>query len=333
MEKYPDKIEEYMLTHFEVLNEKDRRHYAAIEALKLGHGGIRYISLLFNMSPKTVKRGMDELKKKLLPINRVRSIGGGRKNILKKEQQILSDFLQITNAHKAGCPMNFGATWTYLSQRELSKKLKIQGHQASRYIVNQCFEYFKFGKRKLQKKATIKTVKNRDDQFQQINRLRASYAKNGFPVISLDSKKKELLGSLYREGKVYTLEELQVFDHDFQSLSSGKVVPHGIYDLIKKKAYINLCLSKDTAEFCKFCIKWWWSNHGKNDYPDAKHLLILCDGGGSNSSRHHLFKEAMYELSNELNIEIRIAHYPPYCSKYNPIEHKVFPHILKKGIN
>ena len=122
---------------------------------------------------------------------------------------------------------------------------------------------------------------------------------------------------------------MNVYDHDFANLSTGKVVPHGLYDMTKQKAFINLSLSKDTAEFCKFCIKQWWENHGKNDHPYAASVLVLCDGGGSNSSRHYVFKEAMSKLADELNIEIRIAHYPPYCSKYNPIEHRLFPHITK----
>jgi hypothetical protein len=225
--------------------------------------------------------------------------------------------------------MNKDAVWTYLSRNELADKLKNKGIKASSYIVLQCLKHFGLGKRKLQKTGTIKTVRNRDKQFVKIDKLRHEYEKKGLPIISIDSKKKEDLGMLYREGKVYTTTGLNVFDHDFANLSAGKVVPHGLYDITNKKAFINLLLSKDTAEFCKFCMKEWWENHGKKDYPDARSVLVLCDGGGSNSSRHYVFKEAMSELANELDIEIRIAHYPPYCSKYNPIEHKLFPHVTK----
>ena len=225
--------------------------------------------------------------------------------------------------------MNEDTVWTYLSRNELSQRLKSKGFKASKYIVSQCLKHLKLGKRKLQKTGTIKTVKNRDKQFKKIDKLRQKYENKGLPVISMDSKKKEDLGYLFRAGTVYTAAGLEVYDHDFANLSNGKVIPHGLYDTTKQKAYLNLSLSKDTAEFCKYCIKWWWENQGKNDYPNAASVLILCDGGGSNSSRHYVFKEAMYELANELNIEIRIAHYPPYCSKYNPIEHKLFPHITR----
>ncbi|MCK5678656.1 MAG: ISAzo13 family transposase [Flavobacteriaceae bacterium] len=245
-----------------------------------------------------------------------------------KHAEILDEFIKIVDAHKAGSPMNKDAVWTYLSRTELSHKLKNKGFKASNYIILQCLKYFKLGKRKLQKTGTIKTVENRDMQFKNINKFR-QYENKKESTISIDSKKKEDLGFLYREGKNYTSEGLNVFDHDFANLSSGKVVPHGLYDMTKQKAFINLSLSKDTSKFCKFCIKQWWGNHGKNDYPDATSILVLCDGGGSNSSRHYVFKEAMFELANELNIEIRIAHYPPYCSKYNPIEHKLFPHITR----
>jgi hypothetical protein len=145
----------------------------------------------------------------------------------------------------------------------------------------------------------------------------------------MDSKKKEPFGALYRDGEVYSQEAPKVYDHDFSSLQTGLVVPHGIYDIVQNKAFINLNSSKDTADFVYDSLLFWWQNEGQIQYPNANNLLIFCDGGGSNSYRHYVFKEAIQRLANRIKITIRIAHYPSYCSKYNPIEHKVFPYVTK----
>ena len=139
----------------------------------------------------------------------------------------------------------------------------------------------------------------------------------------------ENLGNYYRDGYLYTLQEIQTCDPDFKSMSEGTVIPHGLYDIVKNKGHITIGTSKDTSEFACESLKLWWNKYGKYDYPDATSLLVLCDGGGSNSSRHYIFKEDLQKLVNEIGIEIRIAHYPPYCSKYNPIEHRFFPHVTR----
>ena len=175
----------------------------------------------------------------------------------------------------------------------------------------------------------MKQVPERNDQFENIARLRARYAAAGNPVISLDTKKKEKLGNFYREGKLYTLEELTTWDHDFNSFAEGVVIPHGIYDLRHNVGYIQIGTSSDTSEFACDSLRYWWLTYGSQLYPDASSLLILCDGGGSNSSRHYIFKYDVQQLADELGIEIRIAHYPPYCSKHNPIEHRLFPHVTR----
>ena len=133
--------------------------------------------------------------------------------------------------------------------------------------------------------------------------------------------KKEFLGNFYRDGKVYCTQTVKVYDHDFNTFSEGVVIPHGIYDLKRNEGYITLGTSKDTSEFCCDCIKDWWENYGKENYPRANSILTLADGGGSNSSRHYIFKEDLQRLVDEIGIEIRIAHYPSYISKYNPKEH------------
>lgn len=138
-----------------------------------------------------------------------------------------------------------------------------------------------------------------------------------------------MIGNFFRSGKLYTQETVRVNDHDFVSLAEGKVVPHGLYDINRNVGYMTLGVSHDTSEFACECIRRWWLAHGQRDYRGATELLLLCDCGGSNNARHYLFKEDLQKLSDHLNLEIRIAHYPPYTSKYNPIEHRLFPHITR----
>ena len=170
---------------------------------------------------------------------------------------------------------------------------------------------------------------NRNAQFENIARFKKRYLKAGLPVISMDTKKKELLGNFYRDGKIDTQETIETNDHDFSSAGAGKVIPHGLYDVGKNKAFVNLNTSHDTSELACDSIAAWWDQQGRTDYPQVKKLLVLCDGGGSNSATMYLFKEDLQKLANRLGIEIRVAHYPPYCSKYNPIEHRLFPHLTR----
>ena len=137
------------------------------------------------------------------------------------------------------------------------------------------------------------------------------------------------MGNLYRDGQLYTTEPIEVNDHDFPSLATGLAIPHGLYDLNDNVGYIQIGTSHDTSEFACDSIRYWWDTYGKQRYPSANSILLLCDGGGSNSSRYYLFKQDLQTLVNELGIEIRIAHYPPYLSKYNPIEHRLFPHVTR----
>jgi hypothetical protein len=151
----------------------------------------------------------------------------------------------------------------------------------------------------------------------------------GLPVLSIDTKKKELLGNFYRDGVIDTQETIQVNDHDFSSKGGGVVIPHGLYDVGLNRGYVNLNMSHDTTELACDSIAAWWEQHGCQLYPQAKKLLLLCDGGGSNSATKYLFKEDLQKLANRLGLEIRVAHYPPYCSKYNPIEHRMFAHVSR----
>lgn len=187
----------------------------------------------------------------------------------------------------------------------------------------------KFKKRKIQRRRTIKVVENRNEQFEKIAKLKQEYMETANPIVSVDAKKRELIGNLYRAGQVYSKEEITSYDHDFPHLSTGIAIPHGIFDLKKNTAHINIGTSHETSEFACDSLKKWWTEKGQVDYPNATSILMLMDGGGSNSSRRYVFKEGLQNLANEIGIEIRIAHYPPYTSKWNPIEHRVFPHVTR----
>lgn len=170
---------------------------------------------------------------------------------------------------------------------------------------------------------------NRNAQFERITELRVLYEAEKNPVISVDTKKKEQIGNLFREGKIYTTSTIEVLDHDFASLSEGVGIPHSLYDTVRNEGYINIGTSRDTSEFSCDSIRHWWYNHGLFYYPQATSILMLMDGGGSNSSRHYIFKQDLQALVQEIDVEIRIAHYPPYTSKWNPIEHRLFPHVTR----
>ena len=225
--------------------------------------------------------------------------------------------------------MRTGVLWTNLSLRELSRRLLELGTPASRRVIRRLLRQLKLGRRTARKKKTMGHHPDRNAQFENITRLRQEYQDAGDPVISIDTKKKELLGNFHRPGQTFTAQTVETFDHDFSSAGQGKLIPHGIYDLANQHAHINLNTSHDTGELCCDSVALWWEQHGRAAYPKTKRLLILCDGGGSNSATQYLFKEDLERLANRLGLELRVAHYPPYCSKHNPIEHRVFPHVTR----
>lgn len=235
----------------------------------------------------------------------------------------------ILKDHTAGNPQKENQLWTDLSCTEIRDKLKEQGIDIGRRIIKKLLYKNHFKKRKIQKRRTMKSVANRNAQFEKIANLKQEYSQGKNPIVSIDTKKKEFLGNLHRVGEIYTTEEIQSFDHDFPHLADGVVIPHGIYDIKNNTAHINIGTSHDTSEFACDSIKKWWLEKGKHDYPQATSILMLMDGGGSNSSRRYVFKEGLQNLVNEIGVEIRIAHYPPYTSKWNPIEHRLFPHVTR----
>ena len=241
-----------------------------------------------------------------------------------------SNFLDVLRDHTAGDPMRTEIKWTDLTRREISRRLGERGTPAGRGVVKQLLKTHGFVKRKARKKVEMgPRHPDRNAQFENIARLKQEYLAAGQPVVSIDTKKKEMLGNFYRDGKLYTREAIGVFDHDFPSAASGAVFPHGLYDLKLNRAHINLGTSHETSEFACDGIERWWQQQGRPQYPQATKLLLLCDGGGSNSASRYVFKEQLQKLAERVGLEIRVAHYPPYCSKYNPIEHRLFPHVTR----
>lgn len=330
IDSYPKEIEEQMQEFYNRLPEKNKRLYAGVEALKLFYGGITYIAKLFNCSHNTVQRGIKELaEQKSVAQNRSRKEGGGRKPTLEKHPDINDVFLMLLKEHTAGNPMDEAQKWTNLTRADMSNLLANKGFKVSRNIVRKLLKNNGYVKRKPLKNKAGGGHVNRNAQFERISELKKTYTDNGNPIISVDTKKKEPIGNLSREGKIYTTETVEVFDHDFPSLAEGVAVPHTVYDLARNEAYVTIGTSRDTSEFACDSLRHWWFNYGILYYAGATSILMLMDGGGSNSSRHYIFKQDLQTLAEEIGIEIRIAHYPPYTSKWNPVEHKVFPHMTR----
>ena len=238
--------------------------------------------------------------------------------------------MKVIEEHIAGDPMNEKIRWLKLTRAEVSEKMQENGVTVSRNIVRKLMKKHNLKKRKMQRKRPIGKSADREEQFKNIIAEKEKFMQSDNPIISIDTKKKEHVGgNLHRNGSVYCTKALESVDHDYPYLADLKIAPHGIYDMKKNKAYINIGVSSETAEFVCDSIKNWWQNHGKNEYTKATEILIFCDAGGANSYRHHIFKVELQKAVNEMNIPIKIVHYPPYTSKWNPIEHRVFPHISR----
>jgi Rhodopirellula transposase DDE domain len=236
---------------------------------------------------------------------------------------------ELLQEFTAGDPMREGVLWTNLSLRELSRRLLALGTPASRRTIRRLLRKLKLGRRTARKKKTMGHHPDRHAQVENMARLRCEDEATGEAVISIDTKKKALLGNFHRRGTTFTAETVETFDHDFGSAGQGKLIPHGVYDMVNHHAHIHLNASHDTSALCCDSVALWGEQAGRAANPQAKRLLVLGDGGGSNSARQYLCKEDLQGLANRVGLEIRVAHYPPYCSKHNPIEHRVFPHITR----
>ncbi len=328
---YPPDIEELLRQYHQSLSEKDRRRFAALEAIKLGHGGIEYIARVLGCDPQTIRDGMRELKQ--LPDDpagpRVRKPGGGRKKTETQQPDLIEQVQRTIDNRTAGDPMRHDLVWTDLTPQEIANALHEQDLSVGPRIVRRILDTLGFARRQIAKVLPGGDTSHRDPQFRHLAHLIQDFQGAGNPVLSMDTKKKEFLGTLYRDGKVYCQETIKAFDHDFPSLARGVIIPHGIYDLVRNHGWLHLGLSRDTTEFACDSLRLFWQHEGQRLYPDASAILLLCDGGGSNSCRKHLFKEDLQSLVNELRIPIRVAHYPAYCSKFNPIERRLFCHVTR----
>jgi Rhodopirellula transposase DDE domain len=234
----------------------------------------------------------------------------------------------------AGSPTDSSVKWTHLRPCDIALYLQ-QTHQAtvSHGCIKRILRVQGYKHRKPSKSICIGKSPHRNEQFEIIMFLVALFGDmENNPIISIDTKKKEVLGQLTRNQTVLTKvsedgKVTEVFDHDFSFLATGKAIPHGIYDVKRNKGYISIGNSHETAAFVVDNLDWWWQHFGKEIYPNATHILILCDSGGANGHRHHLFKKLLQDWAKKIAIRIIVAHYPPYCSKYNPIERRLFAHV------
>jgi hypothetical protein len=225
--------------------------------------------------------------------------------------------------------MNEHVQFTYLSRPELLAKLQSAGVNTSLYHVDKLLKKLGLSLRKMAKTGTFKQVEGRNEQFEYIERLVADSRQAGHIIISMDSKKKELLGQLYRSGKTYCNVAQMCNDHDFTSQATGKVASFGIYDMEINEGYMFLGQSADTADFAVDCLYEYIKHYALQRHQGATHMLLLCDAGGSNGYRNRRFKEMIQWVAGSTGLQIRVAHYPSYCSKYNPCDHKLFPHVTR----
>lgn len=238
-------------------------------------------------------------------------------------------FHTVIDTHTAGDPVQEGVRWTNLTRSEIAAGLADEGFPVSVTVVDRLLDEFGFHRRKPQKVKTMAQAVNRDTQFKNISRLKANYLDAGQPVLSMDTKSREILGDYARRGRVLSTAPLRAWDHDFPGRRLGVVIPHGLFDMARNEGFMHLGTSHDTSVFAADALWDWWTRHGRHRYPLATKLLVLCDGGGSNSCRRLLFKQELQDVAEATDLEIRVAHYPPHCSKYNPIEHRLFPHLTR----
>jgi len=236
----------------------------------------------------------------------------------------LKSFVQIRTAGDPDQPEFASIDFT---PSEIARELEHMGTPVSPHVVRDWLVEHDFALHKVAKVIAGGKSPFRNAQFENIARFQQQYFETGNPVFSIDTKAKERLGQLYRAGRSWTQQPFSAFDHDFPSWAEGVVIPHGIYDLARNRGHLNLGLSHDTSLFACDSFYWYWQRIGKRCYPNATSILWLCDCGGSNAANQNLFKQDLQDLVDDIGVEIRVAHYPSYCSKYNPIEHRFFPHV------
>lgn len=332
-DEHPDKIKHHYINLFITqLNEKQKRLFVAVEAKKLGYGGISKISIITGIDRKTISRGINELDNNLLEENAVKKIresGGGRKLIEKKTPKIETEILNIVESDTAGNPTN-SKLWIRKSLRNIRSELLKLNYNISPPTISRILKKSGYSlKSNIKEKEVRANNPNRNAQFKYIKFQIRSCIFFDIAVISIDTKKKELIGNFKNNGQQWCLIPEVVNVHDFPSDSIGKANPYGIYELNRNRGFINVGISNDTPEFAVDSIQRWWELFGRTHYR-KKQLLILADCGGSNSYRSNLFKKYIQEkLCDKYGLEVTLNHYPPGCSKWNPIEHRLFSEVSK----
>ena len=314
------------------LNEYQSRLFVAEKALQLGRGGISYLSRQTGMSRVTITQGLRELrggrKPRVATAGNVRQPGGGRKKVEEADPGLVLQLKAIVEETTAGDPMS-PLRWTSKATRTIAEELKRAGHPVSSVTVARCLEEMGYTLQANVKSREGPQHVNRDAQFRYLNRQVKAFRRVGDPVISVDTKKKELVGAFKNAGRRWLpkgkAERVSV--HDFPQKGKGKAIPYGAYDIARNRAVVNVGVTHDTAEFAVESIRRWWRLDGKRHYREAGRLLICADGGGSNGSRTRAWKLHLQALSDETGMEITVCHYPPGTSKWNNIEHRLFSFI------
>jgi transposase len=313
---------------FPHLDERQRRLLMGAEARALGHGGIRVVARAAGVREATVSLGAGELEAGAEPLGRARKPGGGRKRLADLDLGLRPALLALVEPDERGDPMS-PLRWTTKSLRALSAELSPQGHRAGADTVADLLREEGFSLQGNAKTIEGNQVRDRDAQFRYLNEQVREYRADGQPVISVDTKKKELVGNYHNGGREWRPagEPVQVKDHDFPDLELGKAIPYGIYDLAADAGWVNVGTDHDTAAFAVESIRRWWNDAGRAAYPGARRLLITADSGGSNSSRTRAWKHELAALALQTGLQITACHFPPGTSKWNKIEHRLFSHI------
>jgi transposase len=316
-----------------ILDENQKRMYLAAEAESLGRGGISQISKVLGVSRNTIAAGIKELSGAVerAPAGRIRKEGGGRKSIEQTQPGIMEALESLVSESSYGNPES-PLRWTTKSLRNLSDALLAKGFSISFSKVRQMLNDLGYSLQLNQKMLQVgEPHPDRDEQFRHISETAAAFLSEGLPVISIDCKKKELVGNFRNQGAEYAKsgQPVKVLDHDFPLPELGKVAPYGVYDMARNEGFINLGISSDTARFAVNSVRQWWDEMGMARYPGASKLYITADGGGSNGSRNRLWKTELQQLANETGLQFQVSHFPPGTSKWNKIEHQLFSYISK----
>jgi hypothetical protein len=312
------------------MDERLRRQWAAAEAKAYGWGGLRAVNMATGVAINTIKHGLEELAKPgAQQSTRLRKPGGGRKRVTQKDPKLAAALNALVEPTTRGDPMS-PLRWTCKSTTQLSRALRAK-HPASPRTVGRLLKESGYSLQSNRKTKEGASHPDRNAQFEHINAKVKRFQSHGHPVISVDTKKKELVGAFKNGGKEWQPkgkpEEVKV--HDFMDETLGKAIPYGVYDLTQNEGWVSVGIDHDTAYFATEAIARWWEKMGRKKYPNARSLLVTADGGGSNASRSHLWKVALQSLADRLQMEIHVCHFPPGTSKWNKIEHRMFCHITQ----